>query len=45
MIDIPVFARITGAESEKAKEILKGSQARLYDTVEEAIHAVVKEVS
>jgi succinyl-CoA synthetase beta subunit len=45
VIDIPVFARITGAESEKAKEILRGSQARLYDTVEEAIYAVVKEVS
>jgi len=44
VIDIPVFARITGAESEKAKEILRGSQARLYDTVEEAIYAVVKEV-
>jgi hypothetical protein len=24
---------------------LKGSQAKLYDTVDEAIHAVVKEVS
>ena len=42
---MPLFARISGAESEKAKEILKGSQAKLYDTVDEAIHAVVKEVS
>ena len=45
LIDVPVFARISGAESEKAKEILKGSQAKLYDTVEEAIQAVVKGVS
>lgn len=45
IIDVPLFARISGAESEKAKEILKGSQAKLYDTVDEAIHAVVREVS
>lgn len=45
LIDVPVFARITGAESEKAKAMLGGSQARLYDTVEEAIHEVVKQVS
>jgi len=45
IIDVPLFARISGAESEKAKEILKGSQAKLYDTVDEAIYAVVKEVS
>jgi succinyl-CoA synthetase beta subunit len=45
VIGVPLFARISGAESEKAKEILKGSQAKLYDTVEEAICAVVKEVS
>src|SRR5918912_459568 len=45
LICVPVFARISGAESEKAKDILKGTQAKLYDTVEEAICAVVKEVS
>jgi succinyl-CoA synthetase beta subunit len=45
IIDVPLFARILGAESEKAKEILKGSKANLYDTVEEAISAVVKEAS
>jgi succinyl-CoA synthetase beta subunit len=44
LICVPVFARISGAESEKAKEILKGTQAKLYDTVEEAIDAMVKEV-
>ncbi|HET8794100.1 MAG TPA: succinate--CoA ligase subunit beta, partial [Nitrososphaeraceae archaeon] len=41
-IKVPVFARITGAESEKAKELLNGSKARLYDTVEEAINEAVK---
>jgi succinyl-CoA synthetase beta subunit len=45
LIYVPVFARISGAESEKAKDILKGTQAKLYDTVEEAIDAMVKEVS
>jgi succinyl-CoA synthetase beta subunit len=45
LIDVPVFARISGAESEKAKEMLKGSQAKLHDTIEEAIQAVVKEAN
>ena len=41
-IRVPVFARITGAESEKARELLKGSKAQLFNTVEEAINAAVK---
>jgi len=41
LINVPVFARISGAESEKAREMLQGSRAKLYDTVEEAIHAAV----
>jgi succinyl-CoA synthetase beta subunit len=45
LIDVPLFARITGAESEKAKAMLAGSQAKLYDTVEEAIREVVNQVS
>jgi succinyl-CoA synthetase beta subunit len=45
LIDVSLFARITGAESEKAKAMLAGSQAKLYDTVEEAIHEVVNQVS
>lgn len=45
LIDVPLFARITGAESEKAKAMLAGSQAKLYDTVEEAIREVVDQVS
>jgi succinyl-CoA synthetase beta subunit len=36
-----VFARISGAESEKAREMLNGSRAKLYNTVEEAIQAAV----
>ena len=41
-ITVPVFARITGAESEKARELLTDSKARLFNTVEEAINAAVK---
>ena len=41
-LKIPVFARITGAESEKARELLKNSKASLFNTVEEAINAAVK---
>ena len=41
LIDLPVFARLRGAESEKAKEMLKDSKTELYDTVEEAINAAV----
>jgi succinyl-CoA synthetase beta subunit len=41
-IKVPVFARITGAESEKAQHLLKNSKARLFNTVEEAINEAVK---
>jgi succinyl-CoA synthetase beta subunit len=44
ILDVPVFARISGAESDTAKEMLKGSHAKLYDTVEEAIIAAVEEI-
>jgi succinyl-CoA synthetase beta subunit len=44
ILDVPVFARISGAESDTAKEMLKGSHAKLYDTVEEAIVAAVEEI-
>ena len=44
LINVPVFARISGAESEKAKEMLNGSRAKLYNTVEEAIAAAVAAV-
>jgi succinyl-CoA synthetase beta subunit len=45
LIDVPVYARISGAESDKARAMLRGSQAKLYDTVEDAIQAVAKKVS
>lgn len=45
IINAPVFARISGAESDKAKEILNGSAAKMFDSVEEAIASVVKSVA
>src|SRR6185503_6661803 len=45
IITVPVFARISGAESEKAKQLLRGSRAKLFDTVEEAINEVVLNVN
>jgi succinyl-CoA synthetase beta subunit len=45
VITVPVFARISGAESEKAREMLNGSRANLYNTVEEAIAAAVAQAS
>jgi succinyl-CoA synthetase beta subunit len=41
LMNVPVFARITGAESDKAREMLQGSKAKLYNTVEEAIQSAV----
>ena len=41
IIDIPVFARMSGAEADKSKEVLKGSRTKMFDTVEEAINAAV----
>ncbi len=44
IIHVPVFARISGAESDRAKVILDGSPARMFHAVEEAIVAAVKSV-
>jgi succinyl-CoA synthetase beta subunit len=41
LMTVPVFARISGADSEKAREMLQGSKAKLYSTVEEAIQSAV----
>ena len=41
IIDVPVFARLSGAESDKSKLMLSGSKTRVFDTVEEAINAAV----
>jgi len=45
LIDLPVFARLMGAESEKAKEMLKNTRTKISDTVEEAINLAVMEVN
>lgn len=45
LIAVPVYARISGAESEKARAMLNGSRAKLYNTVEEAIQAAVGAVN
>ncbi|MEM2856837.1 MAG: ATP-grasp domain-containing protein [Candidatus Nitrosocaldaceae archaeon] len=44
VINVPLFARILGAESDKAREILSNSNAKMYDSVEDAISEVVKSV-
>jgi succinyl-CoA synthetase beta subunit len=44
-MNVPVFARISGADSEKAREMLQGSRAKLYNTVEEAIDFAVSAVN
>lgn len=44
VINVPLFARILGAESDKAKEILKDSPAKIYDDIEHAIEEAVKSV-
>jgi len=41
LIDLPVFSRLKGAEADKAKEMLKDSKTKIYDSVEEAINAAV----
>ncbi len=41
LIDLPVFSRLKGTESEKAKEMLQGSKTKIYNSVEEAINAAV----
>src|ERR687898_238653 len=42
LITVPLFARISGAESDKAKEILVGSKAHLFDRIEDGIRAAVQ---
>ncbi len=41
VIDLPVFSRLKGTESDKAKEMLKDSRTKIYDSVEDAINAAV----
>ncbi len=44
IIDVPLFTRISGAESDLAKEILNGSTAKMFYSVEEAIAAAIRSV-
>ena len=41
LIDLTVYARLKGAEAEKSREMLKDTQTKLFDSVEEAINAAV----
>ena len=41
LIDLPVFSKLKGTESEKAREMLQGSRTKIFDSVEEAINAAV----
>ena len=45
LIDLPVYARLMGSESEKSKEMLKPTKTKMYDSVEEAISGAVLGVS
>ena len=45
LIDIPVFARLMGTESDKAKEMLKDTKTKMFDSIEEAINGVVMETN
>lgn len=41
LIDLPVFARLKGSESDKAKQMLKETKTKMFNSVEEAINAAV----
>jgi succinyl-CoA synthetase beta subunit len=41
LIDLPVFARLKGVESDKAKEMLQDTKTELFDSIEDAINAAV----
>ena len=43
MIDLPVYARLKGAESDKARVMLADSKTRMFDSIEDAISAAVTE--
>ena len=40
-----MFARLMGAESDKAKEMLKNTKTKMFDSVEDAINTAVMEVN
>ena len=45
LIDIPVFARLMGTRSKEAKEMLKDTKTKMFDSIEEAINGVVMEAN
>ena len=45
MVDLPVYARLMGAESEKSKEMLKDTKTKMFTSVEQAINGIVIEVT
>lgn len=45
LIDLPVYSRLKGTESEKAREMLKDSKTAMFDSVEDAINAAVAGVN
>jgi succinyl-CoA synthetase beta subunit len=45
IIEVPIFARISGAEANQAKKMLEDSKAKIYDAVEQAIEGVLAELS
>ena len=45
IIDLPVFARMMGSESDKAKEMLADTKTKIFDSVEAAINSAVLEVN
>ena len=45
LIDLPVYARLKGTESEKARQMLKDSKTKMFDSVEDAINSAVMEVN
>ena len=45
LIDLPVYARLMGSESEKSKEMLKNTRTKMFDSVEDAINGVVMAVN
>lgn len=45
LIDLPVYARLKGVESEKAQQMLEGSKTKMYQTVEDAINSAVMGVN
>src|SRR5438093_1886828 len=45
IIAVPIYARISGAESDKARSMLSGSRANIYDSVEDAISSLINNSS